>query len=359
MAAPDVAIAGGGILGCSLAAMLAEGGASVRLYEREAIGAGASGRNSGVIQHPVDEALVGLYEASLELYEGLGHGFELPGEAVGVILLSRDAGRLAELRDDVAARFPELAPQVVAEVAAIEPAVAPGIGGVRLATGRPVPPAAAAAAWAERAREAGADLRIGTGIDRAEPGAAIVDGEREPAGDVIVAAGPWTPALVDPTGAWRPIAPVWGVNLEVRLGDPPRHVLEEDGIEALTAGGEIPPLFSIVTAGGVSAVGSTFLPDEPDPVAMMPRVLERAVQHVPALADPGAVSARACARPQSFDGRPLLGRLEEGLYVASGHGPWGVTLGPGSARLVADALLRGGGIPEELAASRSRRTSPT
>ena len=151
-----------------------------------------------------------------------------------------------------------------------------------------------------------------------------------------------------------------GVNLEVRLADPPGHVLEEDGIEALTGGGEIPPLFSIVTAGGVSAVGSTFLADEPDPAAMAPAVLERAARHVPALADPGAVAPRACARPQSYDGLPLLGPLEPGLHIASGHGPWGVTLGPGSSRLIADALLRGGdGIPAELAASRSRRTSPT
>src|SRR4051812_6556807 len=101
MAAPDVAIAGGGIVGCSLAALLAEGGANVRLYEREAIGAGASGRNSGTIQHPVDAALTSLYEASVELYAGLGHGFELPAPA-GVILLSDDQERLRELRDDVA-----------------------------------------------------------------------------------------------------------------------------------------------------------------------------------------------------------------------------------------------------------------
>ena len=58
VSAPDVAIAGGGIVGTALAALLAEAGASVRLYEREAIAAAASGRNSGVLQHPLDEALV-------------------------------------------------------------------------------------------------------------------------------------------------------------------------------------------------------------------------------------------------------------------------------------------------------------
>jgi glycine/D-amino acid oxidase-like deaminating enzyme len=359
MAAPDVIVAGGGIIGTSLAALLAEGGAGVRLYEREAIGAGASGRNSGTIQHPVDEALTDLHARSLELYAGLGHGFELP-EPVGVILLCGDAGRMAGLCDETAARFPELEPELLSDVHAVEPAVAEGLAGLRMATGRPVPPAAAAAAWAQRAREAGADIRIGEAVERAEAGAVVVGGERVAAGDVVVAAGPWTPELVEPGGAWRPITPVWGVNLEVRLAEPPRHVLEEDGIEALTAGGEIPPLFSIVTAGGVSAVGSTFLPDQPELEAWVPRVLERAARHLPALEQPPAISPRACARPQSFDGRPLLGALEEHLHVASGHGPWGVSLGPGSAQLVADALLRGeSGIPQELAATRWPRTSPT
>ena len=66
-----------------------------------------------------------------------------------------------------------------------------------------------------------------------------------------------------------------------------------------------------------------------------------AARFVPELAGTHAVSVRACARPMSADGRPLLGPLPaaEGLFVATGHGPWGVSLGPGSARLVADAVL--------------------
>ena len=57
----------------------------------------------------------------------------------------------------------------------------------------------------------------------------------------------------------------------------------------------------------------------------------------------------------SVDGRPLLGPLPgvDGLFVAAGHGPWGISLGPGSARLVADAVLgRPAVIAPELAAAR-------
>ena len=76
---------------------------------------------------------------------------------------------------------------------------------------------------------------------------------------------------------------------------------------------------------------------------------------MPQLAGTQAVSLRACARPISADGRPLLGPLPatQGLFMASGHGLWGVSLGPGSARLVADAVLgRDPAIPAELAADR-------
>ena len=143
--APDVAIVGGGIVGCALAAFLAEDGARVRLYEREHLAAGASGRNSGLLQHPMDEALTGVYAASVALYEELGHGFELPAESVGVLVVSEDAAALEPTRADLAARFPELRAEALdpATLHAVEPMLAEGLAAFRLDTGLPVPPAAA------------------------------------------------------------------------------------------------------------------------------------------------------------------------------------------------------------------------
>ena len=359
MSAPDVAVVGGGIVGTALAALLAEAGASVRLYEREAIAAAASGRNSGVLQHPLDEALTGVFRRSLALYETLGHGFAYPAEAVGVLVVSEDPEPLRRERDALAARFPEVAPAWLEGDAlrAAEPGIGEDLYAYRLETGRPVPPAAAPAAWAERARAAGAELAVGVAVEAVETAGGRATGVRtsrgvEPAGAVALAAGPWTAAL-----APAPVAPLWGVNVEVRLPDPPRHVLEQSGIDALIgSGGGLGSLFSIVTANGVSAVGSTFHPHEPDPAELAPLLLERGARYLPALASPAAFSARACARPQSSDNRPLLGRHRdvEGLHLATGHGAWGISLGPGSAELVAGAILGDGTeIPPELAASRA------
>jgi glycine/D-amino acid oxidase-like deaminating enzyme len=348
-ASPDVAVIGGGIVGCAAAAFLAEAGASVLLAERDAIAAGASGRNSGIVQHPMDPVLLPLFTETVGHYRDLAaHGFELPAEANGLLVLAEDEGALAhELA--VLAGFPELQAELLAagEPARVEPCVAPGLAAIRLEAGYAVPPAAATAAFAARAEAAGAQLAIGEPATLASGGIAV-GGRDVAAGAVVVAAGPWTPDVVDPPGGWRPIAPLWGVNVEVRLASPPRHALEQAGIDAvIAAGGDPPPLFSLVTAGPVSSLGSTFLAREPDAEAFAPRLQDNGARFVPALATTPIASVRSCARPLSADGRPLLGRApgRDDVYVAAGHGAWGISLGPASGRIVADLVLGKGSAP--------------
>jgi glycine/D-amino acid oxidase-like deaminating enzyme len=348
--APDFAVIGGGIVGCSLAAFLAEAGASVVLYEREAIAAGASGRNSGVVQHPLDAQLVDLYEESLEHYRTLGRGFEFPEDHVGLLILSEEPSPKPD-------EFPELRPTYLegAELRSLEPSLAHGLTAWRLETGRPVPPAAAANAFALRAHEAGAQLRVGEAAyahvqDGRATGVTIGDAHH-PAGAVVIAAGPWTP--VDA------ISPLWGVVVEFALPDAPTHVLEEAGIDGLTkASGAPVELFSAVTARGISAIGSTFTREAPDAEATAPGIVRNATRFLPGLEGVRPGGLRACARPSSEDGWPLLGPLPEveGLAIASGHGAWGITLGPASSRRVADQLLgRRVDIPPALAAGRIKR----
>jgi glycine/D-amino acid oxidase-like deaminating enzyme len=340
MRADDVAVVGGGIVGCALAAFLAEGGADVTLYERSGIAAGASGRNSGIVQHPMDELLAPLFHETVGHYRDLAEfGFALPEEPAGLLVLSADEdlidAELALIGDD----FPELGVERLAagEPHRLEPVVARDLAGARMATGYAVPPAEATHAFLRRAEAAGAKVVL-------EPA-----GADAAAGTVVLAAGPWTPALADPSGAWRPIEPLWGVNVEIHLPAPPRHAVEEAGIDAvLAAGGGEDGLFSLVTAQGVSSLGSTFLPDEPDPDERAPRLKQRGSRFVPALAEADIASVRACARPRSVDGRPLLGRRGD-VVIAAGHGAWGISLGPASARLVADLVLgREPAIPPEL-----------
>jgi glycine/D-amino acid oxidase-like deaminating enzyme len=175
---------------------------------------------------------------------------------------------------------------------------------------------------------------------------------------VLVAAGPWSPEVIDPTRAWQPIVPVWGVVVEVELDDPPRHVLEAIGVEDVAVSGSRAPdsIFSLVAADGAVSVGSTFLADEPDPPAWAGRLRRGGERYLPGLARARVEGTRACARPQSLDGLPLVGPIGdvEGLWIAAGHGPWGMSTGPATGRVAADALLGREEVPGELAAGRMR-----
>ena len=241
---PDVAVIGGGIIGCSAAAILAERGATVVLFEATGIGAGASGRNLGAIQHPFDAVLSPLYHSSLEDYRRLAvadDGFAMPDHPAGVLMLNRDAEASRRQVQLLTAAVPDLRVEFIDAdaVAAAEPSLVPGFAACRLDTGYPIPPASATAAFSRLAARRGAQLRVGAA---AEPwieegvamGVTLADGTRHPAGAVLIAAGPWSPPLVDPSGAWEPINRTWGVTVQLDLGDAaPHHVIEEDEVDAV------------------------------------------------------------------------------------------------------------------------------
>ena len=389
---PDVVVIGGGIVGTSAAAFLAGAGASVVLVEREGLASGASGANSGVVQHPFDPVLAGLYRATVDLYRDLAarsNMFPFPTSPVGLLYVSPDEAAVRRQAGLIETAFPGLGLETVGEgeLRALDPAVGEGLWACRVEIGYPVMPAASTYAYASLAEALGAVIRLGRSAELVREGDAVVGvrvgGQLLAAGAVLVAAGPWMPGLLDPAGRWSPVRPRWGVVVEVELTEHPTHVLEEAGIEAIldrmpgvapgnpTDGADdLPPPeaaeaapksddhpdideveFSLVPLPGASAVGSTFLAREPDPSSWIEPILERAVRFVPAVGDAPIRGVRACARPQSVDGRPLIGEVPgvRNLYVCAGHGPWGISTGPASARLITDLMLgQRPDIPSEL-----------
>ena len=363
--AADVAIIGGGIVGTALAADLAARGVRVTLYERDRIAAGASGRNSGAVWHPSDPILAALYRESLARYRSMPaeleselpagtpeRSFALGPLPAGILELGWDADAIRDRAAALAGSHPDLGPSYVRpeELERLEPALAGGLAALRLDIGYPVAPASATHALAALARARGAAIREGVDARVARRGrrvaGVLVAGAVEPAGAVVVTAGPWTPRIIDPTGAWAPIRPYWGVIVELELASPPGHILEEAAIDAATSPGapdepEGAVGFSIVTADGRSSLGSTFLPEEPAPHAYEARLRADGARYVPAIADTPTRGLRACARPLCLDGRPVVGAVSgvDGLYVAAGHGPWGISTGPASASHVGALVL--------------------
>jgi glycine/D-amino acid oxidase-like deaminating enzyme len=373
----DVVIVGGGIVGAAAAMFLAEAGASVTLVERDGLASAASGANSGVIQHPFDPVLAALYRETLEHDRRLAAadvGFAMGAEPAGLLYVSRDERAVRETDRALALTFPELGRDVVAgmDLARLDPAVSPELWACRVDIGFPVQPAASTYGFATLAERVGVRVRVGRPAVLAHDGdrvtGVVVDGLRIAAGAVLVAAGPWTPEVIDPIGRWRPIQPRWGVVVETLLPAGPRHVLEEaeigeaigtdqparestfDGVDDVLAT-ETDVDFSFVPLDGVATIGSTFLTHEPEPASWAEPILAHAARFVPAVADAPIRGTRSCPRPQSLDGRPLIGAVpgRDRLFVCAGHGPWGISTGPASARLVADAILgRSPAIPRAL-----------
>lgn len=359
---PDVAVIGGGIVGCAAAALLAERGATVTLFERDAIAAHASGRNSGILQHPLTPGLDGLHEETLAQLRGQ-ELLALPDEPDGLLFVTDRLDAVPELVRSLRQVVPGVAVEPVdgRQLAELEPALAPGLTGCLVATGFAVEPAAATAAFAERARRAGATIVTGTAVTPLVSGGRAVgvrdtDGSVTAAGAVLVAAGPWTSTLVEPAGAAPPrIVPSWGVTVEVSLHRPLRRPVEEAAFAAAPEGPRPEgQLFSLVTAGAVSVLGSTITARRPDPDKAARALLRRGARFVPELTGRRMRATRVCARPASFDGLPLLGPVGgvENLHVASGHGGWGVSIGPATARIVCEAILDGIAVPGTYAADR-------
>lgn len=346
----DAIVVGAGVVGCALAWFLARAGVRVTVLESEAIGAGASGRNSGLVEHPYDAAQVGLYQETVALL-GEVLGDALPAEPVGALLLVETEAHAEAVAADHA-RFAELDPQVLspARLAEVEPGLAPGLWACRVHTGHPVAPALAVRAFAQRARAAGAHFVEGV--------PAQVD-DFDPPTIVVITAGAASGTLLGSDA----IAPLWGATVGVAIDRAPRHALIDGRIAGIQLGAGAPPapVFSLIGPPDGLVLGSTFLTDAPEPRAWAQPLLANGIRFWPALAHARITRMQACARPRSFDGRPLLGRVGDHLWVAAGHGGRGISTGAASARLVADAILAGddAAIPAALRAARGPKLRST
>lgn len=350
----NVTIIGAGIVGCCTAYFLARAGAEVTVVDPAGIAAGASGRNNGLIEHPYDAASAPLYQENVALLrEALGSAF--PTEPVGALLLADSEPAARELVAHYA-QFPELEAELLdpAAARAEEPLLAEGLWGCMLRTGHPISPLEATTALADRARAAGARFVLGEPVE--------LERLRRSSDEVVVAAGAWSAALLGGLVPPSAVKPLWGVIVLVELDQRPRHpIIEGTVTRGLTTGrieNETP--FTLLDSPSWLAVGSTLLAGaEPRGEDWVAPLLARGVHFVPSIEHARVHGTLVCARPKSYDNRPILGRVPgaERLWLASGHGGRGMSLGAASGRLLADAILAGSdaAIPPALSAARLSR----
>jgi glycine oxidase len=327
-ASPDVAVIGGGVIGLSVAWMARRRGLSVTVFDRGALGDGASHVAAGMLA-PVSELDAGepavlraglaaaqrwpSFAAELEEAAGAPAGYRRSG----TLFVARDADEAAALererglREQLGLRVGRLRGSEARE---LEPALTPGI---RLALDVPddhaADPRTLVAALVMACERAGVVLRPNT---KADPGDVR-------AGRVVLAAGAWS---------GPPVRPVKGQILRLRDPEGPglldRVIRYEEGYIVPRGDGryvvgatmEERGFDTTVTAGGVRDL------------------LQEARLIVPGIDELILVEATAGLRPATPDNAPLIGEASDGVIWATGHHRNGILLAPLTGDAVAAIL---------------------
>jgi glycine oxidase len=352
--APDIAVIGGGIMGCAVALRLRQRGARVTVIERGIPGAEASSAAAGILGPQMEAEgpgpLLDLGLRSRALYPALAEELR---EATGIDVGYDRSGVLAAALDDTGER--ELAARRVWQLAAglrasaltgdearaREPALGPDVRAAReLPDDGQVNARELARAFSQAAAGAGARFLSGRYVRRVAIAAGAVtgvelDGDVLPAGAVVVAAGSWS-GLVEGAGVPASVVrPARGqlVSIETR---PPlfRHVVSVHGRGYL-----VPRRDGTVLAGSTVEMAGF---RKQVTVGGLASILTLARTLVPALADAEVTGSWSNFRPYTEDHLPVLGVTGvRGLVLATGHFRNGILLAPITAIAIADLVATG------------------
>ncbi len=348
----DVAIVGGGIIGCSVAYHATRRGARVALVEAERVGSGASGAAAGMLNAQAEAHEPGPFLDLLlssrrlhgplgeELYEATG----LDPEYVwaGTLRVATDEAS----RETFAAEYSWQREQGLAarwldadELHELEPNLSPrSIAALYLPEDGQVNPPRLVQALALGAALGGARVTEATRVEglmvegRRVTGIRTVRG-KIPAGAVVLAGGASSPLLSGELGVCLPVHPVKGEILAVNARPAPVRANVWDS-----------ECYVVPKRDGHVIVGATEEPgvyDRRPTLGGVAHLSRAAVNLVPELSRAPFASSWGGLRPGTPDGRPILGLVEgwEGLFLATGHYRNGVLLSAVTGESIAALAL--------------------
>jgi glycine oxidase len=341
----DAVVAGGGLIGASIAFELAAEGLSVAVFDAQQPGREASWASAGMIS-PAPESsemasLLPISMASVRLYpEFIQRVEELSGRKAGyrkdgaLDLLPNGTGQ-AEM-DEILALHHGAGLRAEAlsgpEAREIEPALT---GELRAAIHRPdeasLDNRLLTEATLEAARRKGAEIFPGNGAkalwtDGTRCRGLQLQNGRVEARWTVIAAGCFS-AQIEGAAAYAPVTPAKGQMMALRCNS---VNLRKD----LWSG----HMYLVPRHDGRIIAGSTVEYEGFDrnvTVAGMRKILSGAISLVPALESARIEETWAGLRPDTPDHLPILGPTDlDGLLIATGHFRSGILLTPVTARLI-------------------------
>ena len=183
--------------------------------------------------------------------------------------------------------------------------------------------------------ERGGVIRTGAEVVSVNGDSVVLDtGERVETDTVVIATGAWLPALARDHGVRTLVQAGRGYSFSVETEQPAEHsvYLPHHRMACTPYQGRF----------RIAGTMEFRRPDEP----LYPRRIEAIVNQARKVMTGVDLDNRqdewVGSRPVTPDGRPLVGRTAtENVYVAGGHGMWGVVLGPATGKFLAQLIDTG------------------
>jgi D-amino-acid dehydrogenase len=395
----DVLVVGGGVIGVCAAYYCSAAGAKVILVERNAIGAGCSYANAGLIVPsysiplPTPQvlrkalSLLGgdsplrikprfdldlvrwllrfvancnirsvrrklpilreLARASVRLYDELlsDPDFECGYKRQGLLVLYKTLQGHEDGQSQAALlREFEIDSRPISTVAAREwaPAIRNTIiGGTYYPDDSHLVPSDFVRLLASRAESSGVKIYSGTRFDSfrlcdSRVSAAVTSRGDIEASHYVVASGVWSPALLETLRVRLPVQPAKGYSVTIPATS--RTKLEVPLIlhEAKVA---VTPMHNTIRLAGMLGLAGL---DASIESARVEHMLRASEAYLSGLEQARSVEPWAGLRPCSPDGLPIIGPLarHDNVIAATGHGMLGMTLGPITGKVVAEMIFQ-------------------
>lgn len=347
-----IVVVGGGVIGTSVAAALADRDVPVTLYERDALGSGTTAKSMAIFfwhQDEPDETEHRLREWAWETYGPLIDAETLEFTQVGTLETAPELTDVPEVRSvwkgmkalDVPAEWIE--PDDLAEMGLDSSAFE---GGLFVPEDGFLDPTEIIDHLTDRITAGSGSIATGTAVtdvytEDGEVTAVETEAGRQPASAVVNAAGPWAPRINDMVGIDQPLrhtrGPIVVLTREEEFTLPFMILRDdlyfrEDG-RRQAFGGRFDTTYETaeqLDPDANQSVGQSFYLDIADEI-------ERAV---PRLADAEIVDDWVGFRTLTPDGRPFVGETDvTGFYTAVGMSGYGVTRAPAVGELLAAQIV--------------------